>query len=359
MIDFLNFAKQHFAEKLPFVLFSKPNQSKVIGIFQENETLYWAENLEEVGFILAPFDGEKQVLIPENKSEIKVVDFVFEGNNSIDFLVFEDENGEKTFENLVQKGIDAIGNDSFQKVVLSRKEIVAVGNLDFAVIFERLLQTYPTAFKYCWFHPKVGMWIGATPEQLLKAGGLKINTVALAGTQKFEENKEVIWGEKEIDEQKFVTDFILDNLKDIVSELSISKPYTLKAGNILHIKTDIEGVLNPEYNLKKVVSILHPTPAVCGLPKVISKDFILKNEGYDREYYSGFLGELNKDFATAETKSDLFVNLRCMQIKENEAHLYIGCGITKDSVPEKEYKETANKALTMKRILNPNQNIRI
>ncbi|MDR6969332.1 isochorismate synthase [Flavobacterium arsenatis] len=351
MIDLLSFAKKHFEKKLPFVVFSKPNLDKIVGLFQKNDELYSVENFEESGFVFASFDGNRQVLIPENQSEIKITDFVFEENNSNNFPVLENEKGKEAFENLVQKGIDAIRNGSFQKVVLSRKEIVAIEDFDFAVIFERLLQTYPTAFKYCWFHPKVGMWIGATPEQLLKSDGLKINTVALAGTQKVEENKDVIWGEKEIEEQEFVTDFIVDNLKDIASELSISKPYTLKAGAILHIKTDIEAVLKPENNLKKVLEILHPTPAVCGLPKPVSREFILRNEGYDREFYSGFLGELNKAFVTSETKSDLFVNLRCMQVKENEAHLYIGCGVTKDSVPEKEFVETANKALTMKRIL--------
>jgi len=352
MVDLLDFAKQYFGKKLPFVLYSKPNQDKIVGLFQDNDELYFSENLKEMGFILAPFDGNQQVLIPEDKSEIKVSSFVFEGNNAGNSSVLDNEKGREAFEDLVQKAIDAIKSNAFQKVVLSRKEIVTVENLDFAVIFERLLQAYPTAFKYCWFHPKVGMWMGATPEQLLKANNQKISTVALAGTQKYEENQEVIWGEKEIEEQKFVTDFIVDNLKDITLKLCVSEPYTLKAGNILHIKTDIEAVLKPECTLKDVVLILHPTPAVCGFPRAIAKEFILENEGYNREYYSGFLGELNKDFATAESKSDLFVNLRCMQIKENQAHLYIGCGITKDSIPEKEYIETVNKSLTMKRILN-------
>lgn len=351
MVDLLGFAKRHFTNRLPFVLYSKPNQNKIIGLFQKNDELYFSENLEETGFILAPFDGKGQVLIPENNSEVKISDFTFEGNILGDSPLLDNGYGKEAFEHLVQKGIEAISNNTFQKVVLSRKEIVMVENLDFAIIFERLMQSYPTAFKYCWFHPKVGMWIGATPEQLLKADGNRINTVALAGTQKYEENHEVAWGEKEIEEQKFVTDFIVDNLKDMASELSTSRPYTLKAGTILHIKTDIEAVLKPRNHLKKVVSILHPTPAVCGLPKAAAKDFILQQEGYGREYYSGFLGELNKDFATAESKSDLFVNLRCLQVKENQAHLYIGCGITKDSVPEMEYRETVNKSLTMKRIL--------
>ena len=97
-----------------------------------------------------------------------------------------------------------------------------------------------------------------------------------------------------MEEQQFVTDFILENLKNVTSEVAVSSPYTLKAGNLLHIKTDIEGVINENSNLKEVVSVLHPTPAVCGLPKDKAKDFILENEGYDREYYTGFLGELNR-----------------------------------------------------------------
>jgi isochorismate synthase len=110
--------------------------------------------------------------------------------------------------------------------------------------------------------------------------------------------------------------------------------------------------LKDDTSLKDVMNTLHPTPAVCGLPKAEAKQFLLQNEGYDREYYSGFLGELNYDFATGEEgKTDLFVNLRCMKIEDNKAHLYIGCGITKDSDPEKEFVETVNKSMTMRRVL--------
>jgi isochorismate synthase len=201
--------------------------------------------------------------------------------------------------------------------------------------------------------------MGATPERLLKANNNTFYTMALAGTQKLQGTTEVVWEKKEMEEQQFVTDFILNNLKDLTSEVSVSSPYTLQAGTLAHIKTDIEGVINESSSLKQVVSVLHPTPAVCGLPKETAKDFILENEGYDREYYTGFLGELNKEgFNKEELKSDLYVNLRCMQIKidsnlaKTKAHLYMGCGITKDSIPENEWKESVNKSVTMKKILN-------
>ena len=90
---------------------------------------------------------------------------------------------------------------------------------------------------------------------------------------------------------------------------------------------------------------MHPTPAVCGFPKKESKDFILKNERYDRAFYTGFLGELNM------STSELYVNLRCMEIEKESIHIYVGGGITKESDPEKEWNETVAKSKTIKGVL--------
>ena len=354
MIDFFIKVKQHQAQNLPFVLYRKPNDIKLAGFFQNNDYLYFAENFEETGFVFAPFEGSQIILIPKNQSvkwEAPITSF--KENDHSEFSDSEDRQAKEHFETLVQKGLDAITKGTFKKVVLSRKEIVSLSNFDLVSIFEKLIRTYPTAFCYCWFHPKIGLWMGATPERLLKVSNNKFYTMALAGTQKLESTEEVVWEKKEMEEQQFVSDFILNNLKNLTSEVAVSSPYTLEAGTLAHIKTDIEGVINENSSLKQVLSILHPTPAVCGLPKAVAKDFILENEGYDREYFTGFLGELNKEgFNKDELKTDLYVNLRCMQIKDNHAHLYMGCGITKDSIPEKEWEESVNKSATMKKILN-------
>src|SRR5690606_27874522 len=123
------------------------------------------------------------------------------------------------------KGIDAIHSGTFQKVVLSRTEAVSLENADVIFLFQKLVATYKTAFKYCFFHPKIGLWLGATPEQLLKVNSNEIKTVALAGTQVFYEG-EIIWENKEKEEQQFVTDFISQNLDKFVSEKHMSDPYT-------------------------------------------------------------------------------------------------------------------------------------
>lgn len=354
MIDFFIKVKQQEAQHLPFVIYSKPKINKVVGLFQKNDHLYFAENFSETGFVFAPFDGSQMILIPKQQSVKREVELAsFEENYQSDVEYSENKEAKTHFETLVQKGINAIENGFFNKVVLSREEIVDLANFDLVSVFTKLVQTYPTAFVYCWFHPKIGLWMGATPERLLKADKNKFYTMALAGTQTFTGSSEVVWEKKEKEEQQFVTDFILESLKDITSEVAISSPYTLKAGNLLHIKTDIEGVINENSNLKQVVSILHPTPAVCGLPKDKAKVFIFENEGYDRSYYSGFLGELNrKGIDKQKSKSDLFVNLRCMQICNLHAYLYMGCGITKDSIAEKEWKESVNKSMTMKKVLD-------
>ena len=260
--------------------------------------------------------------------------------------------GKDFFEELVAKGVEAIEADQFRKVVLSRREEVSVPDFDIQTTMRKMIQQYPEAFKYCFSHPKVGTWIGATPEQFLKADGNAIKTMALAGTQLAESSKNPVWQEKEKTEQQLVTDFIVESLSDMVKEVTLTSPYSVKAGNLWHIRTDITASIKSKKFLKKVILALHPTPAVCGLPKQPAKDFIRSNEGYNREYYSGFLGELNIDLATFKTlQTDLFVNLRCAKITNNKARIYIGCGITKDSNPQAEYMETVNKSMTMKKIL--------
>lgn len=348
-------AKVQLEQNLPFVLYNKPNSNQLMGFFQKDPKLHLVKNFKEIGFIFAPFDGEQIVLLPQNESTCYWAEFKVEVQFENQFYQKEVENEEAKFdfENLVETGLTAIAQGFFQKVVLSRKEKVALVDFDLSSVFLQLLNQNPTAFAYCFYHPKIGLWLGAFSEQLLKITGSEFHTMAVAGTQAIQEQETVVWEKKEQEEQQFVSDFIVENLKSVASKITISPAYTLKAGKVLHLKTDIEGLLNGDTDLKKIIGILHPTPAVCGFPKASAKQFILKNEGYDREYYSGFFGEWNTNFRSTEKITDLYVNLRCMQIKHNQAILYVGCGITKDSKPEKEWIETVNKSITMKRILTP------
>ena len=348
MISLVDKIQLHQQKNLPFVVYCKPNSATVLGLFQNNDTLFEVHDFTKKGFVFASFDGSQNYIIPENESEQWSEDWI-SNHESIpqnDFDTNDDITAQTNFQDLVGKGIQAIQNNEFQKVVLSRMESVAVAHFDLVTTFQKLVQNYRSAFVYCFHHPQIGTWLGASPEQLLKANADSFETMALAGTQKDAGEETVIWQQKEQEEQQFVTDYIVSKLNTVSTEIQVSEAYSVKAGNLWHIKTDISGVFGQELNLKKAIQLLHPTPAVCGVPKEISKAFIVANENYNRSFYTGFLGELNRNFA-----SDLFVNLRCMQIENKEAHLYMGCGITKDSDPEKEWRESVNKSMTMKRIL--------
>lgn len=352
MNDFFSTVRKHQEQNLPFVIYSKPNTSSIFAFLQQNDTLYTVSDYTEQGFVFASFDEKQLVLIPEKDSKI-----ISAEQTAINFDYTEiedtglDSDAKTQYENLVTKGIEYIKKEEFKKVVLSRFEEVELIDFDYVITFQRLIHLYPTSFSYCFFHPKIGLWMGATPEQLVKASRNTFETTALAGTQKANLETEIFWQQKEKEEQQYVTDFIVKKLSEVAASIDVTQPYSINAGSIWHIKTDISGVLHEKSTLGEVINAIHPTPAVCGLPKKKAKSFIMENENYDRKFYSGFLGELNSSFASHDTSSDLYVNLRNMQIQENKAILYMGCGITKESVPENEWEESVNKSMTMKRVL--------
>ncbi|WP_175335398.1 chorismate-binding protein [Polaribacter reichenbachii] len=336
-----------YDENLPFVVYRKPKKNTVSSFFITDDKLHFTSNFKESGFVFAPFNAnEKAILFPIEKSECLTEEIKIENINANENTFLVDETSKENHINIVEKTIDKINKSELKKVVISRKELVKISDFDLLEIYKKLLHNYKNAFVYCWFHPKVGLWFGATPETLLNIKNDDFKTMSLAGTQVDEGQIKPIWKSKELEEQQLVTDFIEDQLKDISTNLKINKTETIKAGNLLHLRTKVEGKLSEKSDLKSLIRALHPTPAVCGLPRNLAKDFILENENYDRSFYTGFLGELNLD-----KKSSLFVNLRCMAIKNKTAAIYIGGGITKDSNAKNEWQETVSKSKTMKKVL--------
>lgn len=338
----LNKVLSHFQNQLPFVVYAKPNEEILHGIFQNDAILHVFEN--QKGFVFASFYNETNIVFPLTDSESCKEEINFEiEENSIQIEHKSSESAQISFENLVQKGISEIEKGIFEKVVLSRK-IQVSQQVDFIKSYQNLLKKYPTAFRYLWFHPKVGLWMGATPEQLAKINDNTFETVALAGTQVVEEN--VTWHEKEIVEQQLVTDYIKSRTENLVESLQVSEAYTQKAGNLVHLKSDISGKLKSDISEIEVIKALHPTSAVCGMPLESARNFLLEYEKYNRKYYAGFLGEFQM-----QKQTNLFVNLRCCEIENDITTIYVGCGITKDSQADKEFIETENKAKTILSIL--------
>lgn len=284
------------------------------------------------GFVFYPFSKSSKGLIFKGKIEIcnKI-----EINNNLPQVEFEGNDiTQKEFSEIIEIAISKINSSAFDKVVLARSRTNNTPkDFNLHTFFKLLCENYINSFVYCL---KVGeqIWIGASPELLLKNSNGNIITNALAGTVKSAKN--VKFGNKEIKEQGFVKEYILDLLKKNGStDIFISENNIIQNGTLLHILNEIMFKNN---NPSAILTLLHPTPAVCGLPYKQSFDFIVKNEKLKRSFYSGFLG-----WVDSIDNFEFWVNLRCATISKHKIRLYAGAGITAQSNAEKEWIETENK----------------
>ncbi|MCD4674645.1 MAG: isochorismate synthase [Desulfobacula sp.] len=250
----------------------------------------------------------------------------------------------------VKKSIGSFGS-RFRKAVLSRAKIFnKQSDFNEVLFFERIQHAYPETFCHLIHIPGNGTWVGATPEILFKMNKDQAQLYSLAGTQaKQTDKKNNIWGKKDTEEQQIVSEYIESVLQKFnIIEYHKDKVQTISAGESLHLATSFffnSSLL--QNRVKEFLTVLHPTPAICGLPKDNALSLILATEKHNREYYAGYCGPMNVD-----GKSDLFVNLRCMKILENSLILYAGGGLTALSDPEKEWAETELKMRTLSRLIN-------
>jgi isochorismate synthase len=356
-----------FEKNLTFAVFRLPGELTATTYIQtEPKSIEFSsihEITEKKGFIMAPFDtrnGKKYIMVRP--------DIVLENGSSgeealrhIRSLPANNApswNGHppvvtarKEYLNQVENIQAQISTGSFQKAVLSRIRTINGNYLPHAIsIFHEVCKTHPNAFVYL-FKSNGHFWLGASPEPLLRLNNGIVSTVSLAGTRRYSKrNMECSnWTMKEVLEQEYVTRYIHDALREFhIRDYRVTSPYVKKAGDILHLRSDFT-FSNDQISGRtwELLDALHPTPAVAGQPKDEAIAYIKQIEPHDREYYSGFLGPVQSDQVI-----DLFVNLRCMKLTPEYVSLYIGGGITLESVPEDEWEETQLKAKSLLNIIH-------
>ena len=361
LVKLLNLCLQ---KNIPFVSFRLPGEKIIKTWVQVSGKFNFHENIHEVidktGFIYAPFHRKTNFPILFFEPELVFENEGFD-KNLIEALsnkpaLYPEYNFEVPVEisksDYLKQAKIYIGSfdQNFQKAILSRVQIKnKPERFDAEKFFMDLQRSYPNAYCHLINIPGTGTWTGATPETLLRMNKNTAQSISLAGTQAYSEHSQNInWQEKELEEQQIVTNYIEGVLKKYgIRDYKKEATRDLIAGSAVHLSTKFS--FEPSFienQLGEFISGLHPTPAVCGLPKAKALDLILKTEKHNREFYSGFLGTLNFN-----GKTDLFVNLRCMKILPKKLALYVGGGITKDSVAEKEWEETELKAGTLLKLL--------
>ena len=244
--------------------------------------------------------------------------------------------------------MEPLKEKKFKKLVLSRPAFCPITE-EFSPLetFVKACNDYPRMMIYLCHTPVTGTWLGSTPEILLSGSDRNWKTVALAGTLPIVNGIEPTeWNPKNKEEQAIVAEYVRKIIKKHGMKMTEKGPYTARAGQLVHLKTDFLFQLKETGHLGNLLKELHPTPAVCGLPKAEAYQFIAENEGYDRRYYTGFVGWMDP-----EGNTELYVNLRCMEIRSTEVKLYAGGGILPSSEVRSEWEETGAKMRTMKNIL--------
>ncbi len=337
-------------ESLKEVQLSELNTGFIINEFEENHPV-------KPYFIQADIviKGDELTINPRVKSsQIDQLKRDIESSDQI--KVTRTSQAEKTvnadsFKSSVDAAVQSIRQGHFEKIVLSRyKDEQLPEGFSSWEFFIKISKNYPNAFISLTSIPGKGIWIGASPELLLSDNKYQFKTVSLAGTKRLEENQnlgEIAWTQKEIEEQAFVSRYIINCFKKIrLREFKEHGPKTIAAGKLAHLKTefivDYEEV-SFDRLADQMLELLHPTSAVCGMPIEQTKPWINQAENYDRAFYSGFLGPVN-----FQGETSLFVNLRCMRITGDSVRFYAGAGITEDSDAQKEFEETEMKMNVLK-----------
>lgn len=365
-------------QSLPYVVCRLPHQKRIHLIGQNTRQLHPMDCTSK-GFIMSSFTGEKSFsILAQNHYQCN--DFPTEQALNPAPTLPQGTDKERYLK-LIEQALQQIAQSPLNKVVLSRPIDMPIFPQAPWAIFSQMIHLYPSAFCYFLYHPEIqAHWIGATPERLVSIQQQDFLTMSLAGTRLASHTERPLaepspecfppfpptgnaqshkpnplaqgWGEKELQEQRIVTESILQSLEHKAKNLSTSPVQTVQAGLLQHLCTQIRGTLLPNVSPLQLIQALHPTPAVCGYPTLLARAFILQYEGYDREFYTGFCG-LSNFFNNQQF--DIFVNLRCAKLGQNTARLYVGGGVLQGSDPQQEWQETQNKASTIARILQPAQ----
>ena len=351
--------------KQPFAMYRIPGEETPRFVMQSEGSVCRVSSIEELneqkGFVIAPFRVSEEcpiVLIQPDVFSLDELHFLdADDADDTDLFRLRSQLNPRHLRHLCLKNyshcfdlfIAALRKKTFEKLVLSRS-LTLPKEVSFspATAFYRACSRYIHSYVYLCYTPQTGVWLGSTPEIILSGEQGAWNTVALAGTQSLQNGELPLeWDDKNREEQGYVSSYIRRQLLSLGIHPTENGPYPAFAGALSHLKTDFRFPLSDNKKLGTLLNLLHPTPAVCGLPKEEAYRFILQNERCDRRYYSGFIGWLDPDGRT-----DLYVNLRCMHISDDSLTLYAGGGLLASSELEDEWQETEKKLQTMSYLID-------
>jgi isochorismate synthase len=284
-------------------------------------SLFFEESADKYGSMYIENFGATRKLIFKNNPSGTFPKFSFKDTKSTSI-------SNHVYLDWVKQCILQIQQGSFSKLVAAQYEVEGIDSkiLDWNNLFQKLIDRLPNTFVYL-FYLENELWLGASPELVGMVEDSVFTTISLAGTRREED-----FTAKEVEEQSIVSQFISSQF----TEKNVNTEETtriLAFGSIQHLVNKYSYEINDAFDFEKTIHVIHPSPALSGMPKEKSLDFILSNEPIQRAFYSGLVS------LTIDEKKYSFATIRCARFSANQVRYYAGAGITKDSGVGRNFNE--------------------
>lgn len=255
----------------------------------------------------------------------------------------------------VARAVELIRAGRLDKIVLAREvQVRAPVPYDAAAVFSVLREAFPSCFVFCVGRGSCTL-VAASPELLVRRQGMRVSTMALAGSARRSADpavddhlaEQLLHSEKDRGEHAIVTRRIERTLRQHALWVTAApEPTVVKVANIQHLATPIRAQLARPIDAVELTGVMHPTPAVGGEPLAVAAPLIPALEGLDRGWYAGPVGwtDVNGD-------GEFCVALRCALLSGDVARCYVGVGVVRDSDPEAELAETETKLAALLPVL--------
>jgi menaquinone-specific isochorismate synthase len=263
---------------------------------------------------------------------------------------------EEKWRNQVAVAIKSINDGELEKVVLARDlTATSTSAIDARQLLKRLEIEYPSTWLFL-----VDGLVGATPELLVRLSKSLVTSRVLAGTirKTGDEDRDLTLAaslaksSKDLEEHEYAVRSVADALAPFCSSTNVpDSPFVLHLSNVMHLATDVTGVLNDSAkptDIFTLISELHPSAAVCGTPTKKASELITELEQMNRGRYAGPVGWID-----IHGDGEIAIALRCGQISQDKLkiQIYAGCGVVAGSDPEKEFAESQAKLMPMRTAL--------
>ena len=262
----------------------------------------------------------------------------------------------KYFKNMISKAKNYIKKGDIFQVVLSQRFEANLTKHPIE-IYKKLRITNPSPFMY-FFNFNDFQIIGSSPEILVRLRNGEVTIRPIAGTRPRGKNKlmdlyykkDLLKDKKELAEHLMLLDLGRNDVGKIskINSVKVTEKFKVeKYSHVMHIVSNVKGIFNKKNT--KIDTLLSGFPAgtVSGAPKIRAMEIIDELEKSKRKIYAGGIG-----YFSANNDFDTCIALRTALVKNNKFYIQAGAGIVADSIAEKEYQETIDKAKALINALN-------